>query len=470
MFDLKWIRDNPDAFDAGLQRRGLEPLAAAVVKLDEDRREHLQKLQDAQQRRNSLSKEIGQAMAGGDKQRADDLKSEVAELKTFVQSGEEAEREFDGKIADILSGIPNLPLDETPDGADETANVELRRVGEAPEFTFEPKLHFELGEALGMMDFETAARISGSRFVLLRKDLARLERAIGQYMIDLQTGEHGYTECSVPLMVKDHAMFGTGQLPKFMDDQFFPSSSGSRARLLGEALDMATPDQLSDFRDGKITLRELVDYVLEDAPTREDFWLIPTAEVPLTNLVREQIVDEADLPKRVTALTPCFRAEAGAAGRDTRGMIRQHQFYKVELVSVTTPEASREELDRMTNCAEEVLKRLGLHYRVVALSTGDMGFGARLTFDIEVWLPGEDTFREISSCSVCGDFQARRMNARYKPADGSGNRFVHTLNGSGLAVGRTLIAVMENYQTVDGSITIPEVLRPYMGGQDRIGA
>ncbi|MGI9464488.1 MAG: serine--tRNA ligase [Aestuariivirgaceae bacterium] len=469
MFDLKWIRDNPDAFDDGLKRRGLEPCAAAIVQLDEARREHLQKLQDAQQKRNTLSKQIGQAMSGGDKEQAEKLKSEVAELKSFVQSGEDAERDFDSRIAALLYEIPNLPLDETPDGADEAANVELRRVGEAPAFAFAPKLHFEIGEALGMMDFEAAARISGARFVVLRRDLARLERAIGQFMIDVQTGEHGYTECSVPLMVKDHAMIGTGQLPKFMDDQFFPSSSGSRARLLGEALDLADKDQEAVYRDGKITLRELVDQVLETAPTKEDFWLIPTAEVPLTNLVREQVVDEADLPMRVTALTPCFRAEAGAAGKDTRGMIRQHQFYKVEMVSVTTPDASRGELDRMTGCAEEILKRLGLHYRVVALSTGDMGFGARLTFDIEVWLPGEDTFREISSCSVCGDFQARRMNARYRPSDGGGNQFVHTLNGSGLAVGRTLIAVMENYQNEDGSITVPEVLRPYMGGQERVG-
>ncbi|NNE21158.1 MAG: serine--tRNA ligase [Rhizobiales bacterium] len=470
MFDLKWIRDNPDAFDDGLKRRGAEPCAKVIIAIDEERRAHLQKLQDAQQQRNTLSKQIGKAMSDGDKDLAEKLKSEVAELKTFVQSGEDAERAFDARIAEVLSGLPNLPLDETPDGPDEEANVEVRRVGEQPPMDFEPKLHFELGEALGMMDFEAAARMSGARFVVLIRDLARLERAIGQFMIDLQTGENGYRECSVPLMVKDHAMYGTGQLPKFMDDQFFPSSSGSRAKLLGEALDKTTPDQEARYRDGEISLRELVEDVLEHAPTREDFWLIPTAEVPLSNMVREQVVDEADLPMRLTALTPCFRAEAGAAGRDTRGMIRQHQFYKVEMVSITLPDRSRDELDRMTGCAEEVLKRLGLHYRVVALSTGDMGFGARLTFDIEVWLPGENTFREISSCSVCGDFQARRMNARFKPAEGGANQFVHTLNGSGLAVGRTLIAVMENYQNADGSITIPDVLRPYMGGQDKIGA
>ena len=470
MFDLKWIRDNPDAFDSGLKVRGAEPCAADILKLDEKRREHLQKLQEAQQQRNALSKQIGQAMSGGDKELAEKLKSEVAELKSFVQSGEDVERVLDGEIADKLSSLPNLPLDETPVGPGEEDNVEVRRHGKAPSMDFKPKLHFEVGEALGMMDFETAARISGSRFVLLTKDLARLERAIGQFMLDLQTREHGYRECSVPLMVKDHAMFGTGQLPKFMDDQFFPSSSGSRAKLLGDALDAATPEQEEKYRKGEISLRDLVEDVLEDAPTREDFWLIPTAEVPLTNLVREQVVDESQLPMRVTALTPCFRAEAGAAGRDTRGMIRQHQFYKVEMVSVTTPETSRDELDRMTGCAEEVLKRLGLHYRVIALSTGDMGFGARLTFDVEVWLPGEKAFREISSCSVCGDFQARRMNARYKPADGGANRFVHTLNGSGLAVGRTLIAVIENYQNADGSITIPDVLQPYMNGQEKIEA
>ncbi len=469
MFDLKWIRDNPDAFDNGLKRRGVEPCAKAILQLDEERREHLHKLQDAQQKRNSLSKQIGHAISSGDNELAEKLKGEVAELKAFVQSGEDTEREFNGRISAILYEIPNLPLDETPDGADESANEEVRRIGKRPAFAFAPKQHFEIGEALGMMDFEAAARMSGARFVVLRGALARLERAIGQFMIDVQTTEHGYTECSVPLMVKDHAMIGTGQLPKFMDDQFFPSSSGSRARLLGEALELAPPDREAAYRDGNINLRELVEQVLEMAPTKEDFWLIPTAEVSLTNLVREQIVDEAELPIRVTALTPCFRAEAGAAGKDTRGMIRQHQFYKVELVSITTPDASRAELDRMTECAEEILKRLDLHYRVVALSTGDMGFGARLTFDVEVWLPGEDAFREISSCSVCDDFQARRMNARYRRAEGGANPFVHTLNGSGLAVGRTLIAVVENYQNKDGSITVPDVLRPYMGGQERIG-
>lgn len=425
MFDIRWIRDNPDAFDKGMARRGLEPQSQALIALDEARRTHVQKLQDAQARRNSASKEIGQAMGQGDTEKAEALKSEVGELKAFIQSGEDEERKLTEALNGALCTLPNLPLDEVPDGESEDDNVELRKVGEPGSFDFEPKQHFELGEALGLMDFETAARMSGARFTILKGELARLERAIGQFMLNLQTGEHGYAEINPPLLVRDEAMFGTGQLPKFADDLFH---------------------------------------------TDDDRWLIPTAEVPLTNMVREQIVEPDRLPMRVTALTPCFRAEAGAAGRDTRGMIRQHQFPKVEMVSITAPEDSRAELDRMTGCAEEVLKRLELPYRVVALCTGDMGFGARLTFDIEVWLPGQDAYREISSCSVCDDFQARRMNARMRDESGKGTRFVHTLNGSGLAVGRTLIAVMENYQQADGSIKVPEPLKPYMGGLNVIGA
>ncbi len=424
MFDIRWIRENADAFDAGLALRGTEPHAARLIELDEARRAHLQKLQDAQSRRNSASKEIGQAMGAGDTEKADALKAEVGDLKSVIQSGEEEERRIDEELNAILCTLPNLPLDEVPAGKDEADNVEVRRVGDVKPLGFEAKQHFEIGEALGLMDFETAAKMSGARFTVLKGGLARLERAIGQFMLDMQTTEHGYTEVNPPLLVRDEALFGTGQLPKFADDLFH---------------------------------------------TTDERWLIPTSEVPLTNLVRERILETDELPVRVTALTPCFRAEAGAAGRDTRGMIRQHQFWKVEMVSVTAPETSRDELNRMTGCAEEVLKRLELPYRVMALCAGDMGFGAQMTYDIDVWLPGQDAYREISSCSVCGEFQARRMNARVREETGKGTRFVHTLNGSGLAVGRTLIAVMENYQQADGTIAIPDALKAYMGGIDAIG-
>ena len=423
MHDIKAIRDNPDAFDAGLKRRGLAALAQQILTLDGERREHVQKLQESQARRNAASKEIGEAMKAGDKARAEAIKAEVAEIKDFISSGEETERELDRGLNDMLAIIPNLPLDDVPDGKDEHGNVEVRRWGAPPTWNFELRQHFDIGEWLGQMDFEGAAKLAGARFTILKGQLARLERALGQFMLDHQTGVNGYTEHFVPYMVNDAAMYGTGQLPKFADDLF---------------------------------------------KTTDGRWLIPTAEVSLTNMVREKIVDEKDLPMRLTAYTPCFRAEAGAAGRDTRGMIRQHQFTKVELVSVTTPEQSRDELERMTACAESILQKLNLHYRVMRLCAGDMGFGARMTYDLEVWLPGQGAFREISSCSVCGDFQARRMEARYKPTDGKGTRYVHTLNGSGLAVGRTLIAVLENYQNADGTVTIPEVLRPYMGGAEKI--
>ncbi|MGI9482164.1 MAG: serine--tRNA ligase [Hyphomicrobiales bacterium] len=424
MFDVKWIRQNPETFDALLAKRGLQPLSVEVLKRDEVRREHVQKLQNAQTRRNSASKEIGQAKAGGDEEKAAALIAEVAEIKSFIQTGEDEERRLSANLEEFLAAIPNLPLDDVPVGEDESDNVKHSQTGRKPEFSFEPKQHFEIGENLGLMDFETAAKLSGSRFVVLTGAMAHLERAIAQFMLDLHTQENGYTEISPPLLVRDEAMYGTGQLPKFAEDLF---------------------------------------------RTEDGRWLIPTAEVSLTNLVRDDIVDETALPLRVTAFTPCFRAEAGAAGRDTRGMIRQHQFSKVELVSVTTPETSFDELERMRECAELVLKRLELHYQVVVLATGDMGFGARKTYDIEVWLPGQDAYREISSCSVCGDFQARRMNARYRKEDGSSVEFVHTLNGSGLAVGRTLVAVLENYQRKDGSVIIPEVLRPYMNGSEVIG-
>jgi seryl-tRNA synthetase len=423
MHDIKLIRDNPEAFDKGLARRGLTALSSQLLGLDQEKRDLLTKLQEAQGRRNALSKEVGDAMKAGDKARAETIKAEVASLKDFIAGGEDSERAINQKLHDALAAIPNIPLDDVPDGTDEHGNVEVRRSGSRPGFNFEPKQHFEIGEYLGQMNFETAAKMAGARFVVTSGPLAKLERALAQYMLDTQTEKNGYTEHNVPLMVNDGAVFGTNQLPKFAEDLFRTT-------------------------DGR--------------------WLIPTAEVSLTNMVRESVLEETALPLRFTACTPCFRAEAGSAGRDTRGMIRQHQFTKVELVSITTPEQSREELERMTASAESILQGLGLHYRVMRLCAGDMGFGARMTYDLEVWLPGQGAFREISSCSVCGDFQARRMEARYKPADGKGTRYVHTLNGSGLAVGRTLVAVLENYQNADGSVTIPDVLRPYMGGREKI--
>ena len=423
MFDIKWIRENPEAFDRGLHARGLEPLAQKLIEMDEVRRQHLTKLQDAQSRRNAASKEIGKAKAAKDEDKAQALMAEVADLKAFIQEGEQTEREHDQALERELAGIPNLPLDEVPVGADENDNQLVRTVGEPPEFSFTPKEHFEIGEALGLMDFETAARISGSRFVVLKGALARLERALALFMLDTHTGEFGYTEVNPPLLVRDHAAYGTANLPKFAEDLFH---------------------------------------------TDDGFWLIPTAEVSLTNLARETIHSDGELPRRFTAWTPCFRSEAGSAGRDVRGMIRQHQFAKVELVSITTDGQAMAEHERMTGCAEEILKRLGLAYRTMLLCTGDMGFASRKTYDIEVWLPGQNAYREISSCSVCGDFQARRMGARYRVGDSKDVRYVTTLNGSGLAVGRALVAVLENYQQQDGSVTIPEVLQPYMGGLNRI--
>ena len=422
MYDIKWIREHPDAFDRGLTRRGLEPLSKKLVALDEKRRAAITKFEQAQARRNAASKDIGDAKKAKDEAKASKRMAEVAELKTALPALEEEQTTLAAELDKELAQIPNTPLDDVPDGADAGGNVEHHMVGKKRDYAFKPRQHFELGEALGMMDFELAAKLSGARFVVLQKGLARMERALGQFMLDVHTGEeHGYTEVNPPILVRDDVMFGTAQLPKFADDQF---------------------------------------------RTTNDYWLIPTAEVPLTNLVRESIIEEAQLPMRLTACTPCFRAEAGAAGKDTRGMIRQHQFTKVELVSITTPEKSREEHDRMLACAEEVLKKLELHYRVVTLCTGDMGFAAQKTYDIEVWLPGQNAYREISSCSVCGEFQARRMNARYRSKDGV--RHVHTLNGSGVAVGRALIAVMETYQQENGSIAVPSVLAPYMGGITRI--
>lgn len=423
MHDIKLIRENPDDFDKGRRRRGLEPLSNELLRLDDVRRAAILELQKAQERRNAASKEIAIALKAGEGDRADALKAEVAEIKQKWESLEQRERESVSVLDDLLASLPNIPSHETPDGKDEHDNLEILKWGDIPSFDFKPKEHFEIGEALGLMDFTIAAKISGARFVVNKGALARLERALSLFMLDKHTADHGYMEINPPLLVRDEAMFGTAQLPKFREDQF------------------------------------LVD---------NGYWLIPTAEVPLTNLVRESIVEEDDLPMRFTAGTYCFRAEAGAAGRDTRGMIRQHQFYKVELVSITTPEQSIEEHTRMTTCAENILQDLNLPYRKVLLCAGDMGFASKKTYDLEVWLPGQNMYREISSCSNCGDFQARRMSARYRTSSGKGMQYVHTLNGSGVAVGRCLVAVLENYQQSDGSVVIPKALQPYMGGLDQI--
>jgi len=426
MHDIRAIRDNPGAYERGWSSRGLEDAAgrvAEILKLDGELRAVQTALQEAQARRNEASKLIGQAKAKKDEAEAQRLMSEVEALKGQIAARFEDEGRLGNALRDLLAALPNMPAEDAPPGPDEDANVEVRRWGEPFAIT-DPKDHVTLGEALGMMDFEAASRMSGARFVALRRDLARLERALGQFMLDLQTVEHGYAEVSPPLLVRDEALFGTGQLPKFAEDLF---------------------------------------------RTTDGLWLIPTAEVSLTNLVREQITPEEELPLRLTALTPCFRSEAGASGKDTRGMIRQHQFYKVELVSITAPEQSEDEHERMVGCAEAVLKRLELPFRTMLLCTGDMGFSARKTYDLEVWLPSQGRYREISSCSNCGDFQARRMDARAKRAGEKGARFVHTLNGSGLAVGRTLVAVLENYQDEGGRIAIPQALQPYMRGQSHIG-
>lgn len=420
MHDLKFIRTEPDAFDRGLARRGLAPLSQDILALDEVHRRALTAAQELLARRNDLSKQIGQAKAKKDEAQAADLMAQVAQIKEEIPRREAEAQEAEGKMNAILAGLPNLPHADVPDGQDETQNRELRRWGTPRDFDFTPKDHVELGEGLGGMDFEAAAKMSGARFALLKGPIARLERALAQFMLDMQTEAHGYTEVAPPYLVRDEALFGTGQLPKFEED-LFQTKTGDRR-----------------------------------------LWLIPTSEVSLTNIVMDSIMDEAQLPMRFTALTPCFRSEAGAAGRDTRGMIRQHQFNKVEMVSITRPEDSDAELERMTQCAEKILQLLGLPYRVMLLCAGDMGFSAQKTHDIEVWLPSQKTYREISSCSNCGAFQARRMGARVRLPDGKGTRFVHTLNGSGLAVGRTLVAVLENYQQPDGSVQIPQVLLPYM--------
>jgi seryl-tRNA synthetase len=424
MHDIKAIRENPDRYERAWARKGLTGKAAEAVALDASLRAALTASETAQAKRNDLSKQIGQAKASKDEARAADLLAQVETLKGEGAQAAEDQAKLSAKLRDLLAAMPNLPDDAVPAGEDESGNVEVRRWG-APREIANPKDHVDIGEGLGGMDFEAAARMSGARFVVLKGQLARLERAIGQFMLDMQTGEHGYTEVSPPLLVKDDAAFGTGQLPKFSEDLF---------------------------------------------KTTTGHWLIPTAEVSITNIVREQILPEEDLPLRMTALTPSFRSEAGASGRDTRGMIRQHQFYKVELISITSAEDSDAEHERMTQCAEAVLKALELPFRTMLLCTGDMGFGARKTYDLEVWLPSQNTYREISSCSNCGDFQARRMDARSRKAGEKGTRYVHTLNGSGLAVGRTLVAVLENYQQADGSVAIPAVLQPYLGGLTSISA
>ncbi len=477
MYDIKWIRENKALFDEGRKRRGLDPLADVLLTLDDTRRAAIAKSQQAQERRNAASKEIGAAMKAKDQAKADALKAEVADLKDALPVFEAEEREAIEALDKALSEIPNTPLPDVPFGHDENDNPELREVGEIPQFSFQPKEHFEIGEGLGLMDFETAAKLSGARFVVNKGPLARLERALGQFMLDLHTGDHGYVEVNPPILVKDDTMFGTAQLPKFLEDQFFASTVPLEDYAFDKMIEVTFSENRKMQLEGilpSISLDKLEQELTSGVRLQRDLacqnrrWLIPTAEVPLTNLVRESILDETQLPMRLTACTPCFRAEAGSAGRDTRGMIRQHQFTKVELVSITTPEQSLAEHERMLGCAEEVLKRLKLPYRVVTLCTGDMGFASQKTYDIEVWLPGQGKYREISSCSVCGDFQARRMKARYRPEGKKDTVFVHTLNGSGVAVGRALVAVLENYQNADGSVTVPDALLPYMGGLTKI--
>ncbi len=488
MFDPKWVRDHPDLLDRGLKRRGQEPASKRLLALDEKRRAVIAKLQTLQERRNAASKEVGEAKAKKDETRAKTLMAEVGKIKEEMPKLEEEQRAAEKLLDDALAEIPNIPADDVPDGLDASANKERHKHGTPKQYNYKPKQHFDLGEALGLMDFETAAKLSGARFVVLKGALARLERALSQFMLDLHVDEHGYTEINPPLIVRDEAMFGTAQLPKFSDDQFRVETEEAQRKHAYANFEQDRAAVLDYVeRKGKEAARkeklEALGFVYRLTPDRR--WLIPTAEVPLTNLVRESILEEAELPKRYTACTPSFRAEAGAAGKDTRGMIRQHQFTKVELVSITTPEQSAAEHERLLTCAEAVLKKLALPFRTVTLCAGDMGFAAQKTYDIEVWLPGEDggkgAYREISSCSNCGEFQARRMKARYYPANVARfdkaafdksvfakARHVHTLNGSGVAVGRALIAVLENYQDEGGAIAIPDALKPYMGGIARI--
>ncbi|MFN3989736.1 MAG: serine--tRNA ligase [Erythrobacter sp.] len=468
MHDIRFIREHPEEFDRGLKRRGLEPLAAELIAIDEERRAATTAVQVAQSRRNEASKLIGAAMAKGDREGAEAIKAEVAALKEQMPALEARADELAARLKAALEVIPNLPADDVPDGAGEDANVEVSRWGTPREFDFTPKEHADLAPALGM-DFETGARLSGARFTFLRGDMARLHRALGQFMLDVQTREHGYEECNPPVLVSDDAMYGTDKLPKFAEDSFETNDLDPKKLVravydhLAKKAETYTGSVPSDVLEWEAATAELAaDW------NRNRRWLIPTSEVSLTASVMGELLDEAALPMRLTALTLCFRSEAGAAGRDTRGFIRQHQFEKCELVSIVRPEDSEAEHQRMTRAAETILERLGLPYRKLLLCTGDMGFGARKTYDLEVWLPGQGAFREISSCSNTGDFQARRMNTRYRVAGEKRTEFVHTLNGSGLAVGRTLVAVIENYQNADGSVTVPDALRPYMGGITRL--
>ncbi|HVZ29163.1 MAG TPA: serine--tRNA ligase [Asticcacaulis sp.] len=477
MHDIKALRDNPEIFVQAWSsrgREGVQDLVNGLLNLDTDLRSAQTSFQVAQSRRNEISKQIGQAKAQKDDAKATALMTEVENLKLEIEAEDGLQRRLGDKLRVELSELPNLPFEDVPLGADEHDNVEQRKWGDPTKLAFAPKDHADLGEALRMMDFEAAAKISGARFVVLKGQLARLERAIGQFMLDVQTQEHGYLEVNPPVLVRDHALYGTGQLPKFEEDLFFSSSFYAAADDMSAVtvvppIYIKSPEKARYFQENGVEKVEITATSGAELQVKPLHYLIPTAEVSLTNLVREAITAEEELPLRLTALTNCFRAEAGSAGRDTKGMIRQHQFQKVELVSITTPEQSLDEHERMTNCAEAILKKLELPFRTMLLCTGDMGFGARKTYDLEVWLPSQNTYREISSCSNCGDFQARRMEARCRKAGEKGTRFVHTLNGSGLAVGRTLVAILENYQDEAGKIAVPAVLQPYMGGLKQIG-
>jgi seryl-tRNA synthetase len=461
MHDIKMIRENPAAFDAGLARRGVANAAGNILTLDAQKRMAIQETEIFQGRRKVLSQTFGMLKSQG-KDIPRELTAELESLKNSIPGGEAQMTTLDRQLADVLASLPNIPVADVPDGADETGNALVHERGTKRTFDFTPREHFDFGPALGL-DFESAQNVSGARFAYLRGPIARLNRALGQFMLDVHTTEFGYEEVAPPLLVRDHAMFGTGQLPKFTKDQFTAADQDGRDRLLADALENFDEAMQSAALSGR-SYRQALDDLIVTAPTKEQFWLIPTAEVSLTNLVRERILEDNELPIRVVALTPCFRSEAGAAGRDTRGLIRQHQFDKVELVSIVTPDAADAEHERMTQAAEAILDRLELPYRRMLLCAGDMGFTAKKTYDLEVWLPGQNAYREISSCSNCGDFQARRMNARFRKSGEKGTIFLHTLNGSGVAVGRALVAVLENYQQTDGSVAVPDALIPYMGG------
>lgn len=471
MHDIRLIRDNPAGFDAALAKRGLAPMSSQILAIDESRRTKITASETALADRNAASKLVGAAKAKGDDAEFERLRALVADKKAEIATLEDEAKGEDQRLQDLLATIPNLPFDTVPVGADESENVEMHTWGTPRTLDFKPVEHFELAAVQGGMDFELAAKLSGSRFVVMSGAVARVHRALAQFMIDTHTTENGLTEVNTPVLVRDEAMYNTGQLPKFAGDSFFSASMNARGKIFRGAIENHTSKQdVTDLAEGTSSLIDIIERILDRAPTVEDYWLIPTSEVTLTNLVAGEMMDEATLPRRFTAHSLCFRSEAGSAGRDTSGMLRQHQFEKVEMVSVTRPEDSLAELDRMTKCAEGILERLELPYRTVMLCTGDIGFGARQTHDIEVWLPGQDTYREISSCSVCGDFQARRMNARFRRSGEKKPEYVHTLNGSGLAVGRCLIAVLENGQQADGSVDLPKALHPWLGGKTKIGA